>query len=134
MFLIVSTVVLGSYEWDTEKAADNIAKHGVSFVEAISALQDPRAAYVAAGDEQGEPRFAAIGMSAMARLLLVVHVERGDRDRIISARHATAAEENLYAQVVTTCLVLRKPLSKPSRRSTSPARRSCDGGRARIAR
>lgn len=38
----------------------------------------------------------AIGMSAGARVLFVVHVERGTRDRIISARCATAAEESIY--------------------------------------
>jgi uncharacterized DUF497 family protein len=40
----------------------------------------------------------AIGMSAHPRLLVVVHVERGERDRIISARLATAAEETLYTE------------------------------------
>lgn len=94
----MATIVVGSYEWDSDKATANVAKHGVSFVEAVTALQDPRAAYVPAGNVDGEDRFAAIGMSAAARLLLVVHVERGARDRIVSARLATAAEEDLYAQ------------------------------------
>jgi uncharacterized DUF497 family protein len=29
------------YEWDPIKAADNLAKHGVSFEEAATALRDP---------------------------------------------------------------------------------------------
>lgn len=91
------TVVFGSYEWDPDKAATNLDKHGVSFFEAAGALQDPHAAYLdaSAPDEQ---RFAAIGLSPAARLLYVVHVERGERDRIVSARLATASEEHLYAQ------------------------------------
>ena len=90
-------VVFGNYEWDDGKAALNLQKHGVSFAEAVSALDDPRAVYIDAG-EDAEPRFAAIGMSAAARVLFVVHVERGDRDRIVSARLATADEETLYTQ------------------------------------
>jgi uncharacterized DUF497 family protein len=43
-----------------------------------------------------DERFAAIGISAGARALFVVHMERSDRDRIISARLATASEEALY--------------------------------------
>ena len=72
----MATVVVGSYEGESEKAAANLAKHGVSFVEAVTALQDPRAAYIPAGDADGEQRFAAVGRSAVPRLLLVVHVER----------------------------------------------------------
>jgi len=40
----------------------------------------------------------AIGMSERPRVLFVVHVERGERDRIISARLATRTEEALYEQ------------------------------------
>ncbi len=29
------------YEWDDAKAADNLRKHGVDFVDAIPALEDP---------------------------------------------------------------------------------------------
>jgi hypothetical protein len=92
----VPTVTLGSYEWDEDKAAANLEKHGVSFVEAASALQDPHVAYLDATTGE-EERFAAIGLSAAARALYVVHVERGTRDRIISARLATPAERDIYA-------------------------------------
>ncbi len=91
------TAVFGSYEWDTDKATANLEKHGISFVEAATALQDRNAVYLDAGtgDEQ---RYAAIGMSAAARVLYVVHIERGERDRIVSARVATATEESLYSE------------------------------------
>jgi uncharacterized DUF497 family protein len=94
--LDVTTVVFGSYEWDEEKAAANLEKHGVSFVEAAFALQDPHAAYVDSSTPDDE-RFAAIGLSAAARALYVVHVERGEHDRIISARLATPSERDFYA-------------------------------------
>jgi uncharacterized DUF497 family protein len=92
----VATVVFGDYEWDADKAATNLEKHGVSFPEAASALQDPYAAYIDVSTST-EERFAAVGLSAAARTLFVVHVERGERDRIVSARLATPAEEGLYA-------------------------------------
>jgi len=38
---LVLTVVHGDFEWDADKAARNIAKHGVSFEEAASAMSDP---------------------------------------------------------------------------------------------
>jgi uncharacterized DUF497 family protein len=37
-----------------------------------------------------------IGTSLRERVLFVVHVERGQRDRIISARRATAGEREVY--------------------------------------
>ncbi len=37
-----------------------------------------------------------IGTSLQERILCVVHVERGERDRIISARSATAGEREVY--------------------------------------
>jgi len=36
----VATVVFGDCEWDDGKAAENLAKHGVSFQEAATALAD----------------------------------------------------------------------------------------------
>jgi uncharacterized protein len=90
----VPTVVSGDFEWDDAKAASNLAKHGVSFDEAATALVDPAAVFL--DDGEHPDRVIAIGMSAAARVLCVVHVERGARERIISARCATAPEESLY--------------------------------------
>jgi uncharacterized DUF497 family protein len=60
-------------------------------------MVDPNALFIT-DTARGEDRFVAIGMSERARVLFVVHVERGWRDRIISARLATKAEETIYAQ------------------------------------
>ena len=94
----MATVVTDRFEWDSNKAESNLAKHGVSFDEAMSVFADPAAVYL--GDElaEQEERFAVIGMSRAARVLLVVHVERSERDRIISARPATAVEERIYIE------------------------------------
>jgi uncharacterized protein len=46
--------------------------------------------------ERGTGNMMVIGTSLRDRLLYVVHVERGQRDRIISARPATATERTVY--------------------------------------
>jgi uncharacterized DUF497 family protein len=92
----VATVVDGDFEWDSDKAAANFDRHGVSFEEAQSAFADPLAVYMDDGAEAG--RMWVIGMSVRVRVLVVVHLERGERDRIISARPATRAERDLYGE------------------------------------
>jgi uncharacterized DUF497 family protein len=94
----VATVVYGDFEWDSVKAEANLAKHGISFAEAATAIADPRAKFFD-DPTAGESRLVALGMSTRARVLCVVHVERWERDRIISARRATPAEEREYAKV-----------------------------------
>ena len=88
------TVVEGDFEWDSTKAESNLAKHGVSFPEAATVFADPMAVYL--DDGSGTGNMVVIGSSLRDRLLYVVHVERGDRDRIISARPATPNERTVY--------------------------------------
>lgn len=82
------------YVWDTEKAAANLAKHGVSFEEAATVFLDSLAVTYADPDHSfRESRFITIGFSAMARPLFVSHTEIEPRAlRIISARVATRKE------------------------------------------
>jgi len=88
------TVVEGDFEWDSEKAASNLVKHGVSFPEAATVFADPLAVYL--DDGSGLGNMVVIGTSLQERVLCVVHVKRGERDRIISARSATAGEREVY--------------------------------------
>jgi uncharacterized DUF497 family protein len=88
------TVVEGDFEWDSTKAESNLAKHGVSFPEAATVFADPMAIYL--DDGSGTGNLVVIGTSLRDRLLYVVHVERGERDRIISARPGTATERTVY--------------------------------------
>jgi uncharacterized DUF497 family protein len=90
----VATVISGDFEWDDIKAERNLRIHGVSFDEAITAFEDEH--HHVFDDGSGLDRFVLIGFSAAGRLLTVVHVERGERDRIISAWTATRVEEDLY--------------------------------------
>lgn len=91
--------MLLEFEWDDAKSHGNRRKHGISFEEAVSVFADRRA--VTIFDEvhsDTEDRYHTIGTSRRLRLLLVVHVERRDRIRIISARRANIEERTIYEQ------------------------------------
>lgn len=90
----MATVVYGDFEWDSVKAALNLRKHGVSFEEASTIFSDP--SYLLQPDASSGARFLAVGMSGLVRILVVVHVERGPRVRIISARKAKRSEAKTY--------------------------------------
>ena len=88
-----------TFEWDAAKAASNLKKHGVSFEEAQTVFYDEFAVQFFDGEHAGlEARFLMLGFSNEARLLIVCHCERGQREviRIISARKATRNERQHY--------------------------------------
>jgi hypothetical protein len=87
------------FEWDQEKAEKNIQDHSVSFNEASTVFNDPLSLTIHDPlHSDKEDRFVIIGNSYKNRLLLVVHVERGDKIRIISARKATRKEKKHYEE------------------------------------
>jgi uncharacterized DUF497 family protein len=45
-----------------------------------------------------EDRLLTLGLSVDGRIVVVVHTERGDAIRIISARRATARERTMYEE------------------------------------
>lgn len=85
------------FEWDDQKAIENLTKHGVSFGEATEVFYDTNAVEVEDAEHSfDESRFVLIGYST-SRMLYVVFAERhGDVIRIISARPPTAPERELY--------------------------------------
>ena len=85
------------FEWDNQKAAKNVNAHGVPFDEAVSVFGDPSALTFAVTDHSvSEDRSRTYGVSNKGRLLVVVHTERRDNIRIISARKATRYEKGIY--------------------------------------
>ena len=85
------------FSWNAEKAAANLAKHGVSFEEASTVFGDPLSATVFDPDHSDtESRFVILGQSFEGNLIVVVHSELGDSIRIISARPATRREKATY--------------------------------------
>ena len=87
------------FEWDPKKAADNLAKHEVSFQEAATVFDDPLSVTVPDPDHSfEESRVIIVGESRRGRLLIVSHAERGDRIRLVSARELTRTERSVYEE------------------------------------
>jgi uncharacterized protein len=85
------------FEWDPEKAASNLAAHGVSFQEASTVFGDPLATTVIDHEHsRDEERWLTTGISLQQRLVIVWHSDRGDTIRIIGARQATPSERRIY--------------------------------------
>jgi uncharacterized protein len=81
------------FSWDERKAAANARKHAVTFEEAATVFVDPAAReYDDPDHSANEMRFLLVGFSLVGRLLLVVHAEKRDTIRIISARRPTPRE------------------------------------------
>ena len=87
------------FEWNKAKAAGNYWKHGVRFTEAATVFFDPSAIYEPDPDHsEDEQHILVVGRSAIEHMLVVAHVYRGERTRIISARRPTAAERRQYEE------------------------------------
>ena len=86
-----------TFEWDDEKAASNLRKHRIAFDEAVTVFGDAAALTFADTDHSNtEDRSRTYGLSNRGRLLVVVHTERRNNVRIISARKATRYEKGIY--------------------------------------
>ena len=85
------------FEWNLDKAQINYRKHGIIFEVAAEVFLDPFQMVGNASANQEQREFA-IGYTFSEDLLIVIHVERGLRTRIISARFATPLEQKLYEQ------------------------------------
>ena len=86
----------GEFQWDDLKAAQNLAKHGVSFEVARAVFKDPFAVeYVDDREDYGETRLIIIGL-VDNRLLVVAYTMRDEAIRIISARAAEPFERREY--------------------------------------
>jgi uncharacterized DUF497 family protein len=87
------------FEWDPNKAARNLQKHGVSFEEAATVFRDDLSITATDPDHSAEEeRYITVGLSGHNRLLMVSHTERGDSVRIISARELTPRERKQYEE------------------------------------
>ena len=81
------------FDWDSRKARSNLKKHALSFEEAATVFYDPLSATFDDPDHSDEEsRYITVGYSSQNKLCVVVHTEREDALRIISARQATTQE------------------------------------------
>lgn len=85
------------FEWNESKAASNLKKHGISFKQATTVFSDPLSNTI--NDpyhSQDEHRFLTIGCTKEGIMLMISHVDREERIRIISARKVTRRERRAY--------------------------------------
>lgn len=88
-----------TFEWDEEKAKQNLKKHKVSFEEARTIFNDPLLLTFPDPDHsENEERYLNIGKSSGDRILIVIHTEREASIRLISCRKATSNERRAYEE------------------------------------
>jgi len=86
-----------TFEWDADKARKNYLSHSVLFTEAATVFFDENVLYYKDEEHsEDEQRYIVIGRSRRDRRLFVVHVFRGERVRLISARKVTPLERSEY--------------------------------------
>jgi uncharacterized DUF497 family protein len=81
------------------KARSNFAKHGIGFEEASTIFEDLLSLTIPDPDHSlAEERYITVGRAFTSKLLVVVHTERGNNIRIISARRASRRERKSYEE------------------------------------
>ena len=87
------------FEWDPRKAEANLRAHGVSFAEAVTVLEDAFALTQEDPDALEEQRFATLGLSDQANLLVVVYAyAEPDIIQVIPAWKANKRQGELYEE------------------------------------
>ncbi len=90
-----------TFEWDSRKARSNLSKHGVSFAAASTVFGDSLSLTIPDPDHSiAEHRYITMGRTFDGKLLVVVHTDRGDNIRIISARRANRRERKSYEEEI----------------------------------
>lgn len=90
------------FEWDEDKAAANVAKHGVYFERAILVFDSERMERIDDREDYGEERIIALGRVGL-EVFRIIYTMRGENTvRMISAQKASKHErESYYRQVLT---------------------------------
>lgn len=85
------------FEWDLDKAAANLNKHGISFEAAVEVFRDDFALDIFDREHSlEESRFKVLGLTKQGVLLVVYTVRDEEKYRLISARRATKVESTAY--------------------------------------
>ena len=84
------------FDWDPAKSEANSKKHGISFDEAKDIFDGPILTRIDDRQDYGEKRHISLGALSPAAVLVVIHTERGDKLRLISARNANRRERKVY--------------------------------------
>ncbi|WP_149541445.1 BrnT family toxin [Siccirubricoccus phaeus] len=84
------------FEWDPNKNAKNLERHGISFEEASLIFEGPVLSQVDTRNDYGEERIVSIGLIRGVVAVVVVHTDRQGKTRLISARLANRNERSRY--------------------------------------
>lgn len=88
-----------TFEWDEDKAEENLRKHVVGFEEAKTIFNDPFSMTIYDSEHSSnEERYVDIGLSLKGRLIVVSYTERKENIRIINSRKATKKEQKIYEE------------------------------------
>ena len=87
------------FEWDENKRLANIRKHRIDFIDVEAVFEGDTVTVEDDRFDYGEQRFITFGLLE-GRVIAVVHTERDNLIRIISARKATKNEEIRYFQQI----------------------------------
>jgi uncharacterized DUF497 family protein len=90
------------FEWNEDKAAQNLAKHGVSFLAAAEIFANEIIERIDDREDYGELRFIALGR-VEADIYRVAYTWRGEKViRIITAQKASKYEREIYYREIFT--------------------------------
>ena len=90
-----------NFEWDRDKNEANLKKHGISFDEAKHIFDGPTLTRADDRHDYSENRDISLGALSPDAVLVVVHAERGDKIRLISAGKAKRQERKIFHDYYT---------------------------------
>lgn len=83
------------FEWDDDKCKSNLEKHNLSFEDAHLVFAGDTLTIPDLRRPFGDNRLVTMG-SLRGRVVVVIHVLRSDKTRIISMRKANVREQRIY--------------------------------------
>jgi uncharacterized DUF497 family protein len=87
------------FEWDEAKRLANLRKHGIDFLDVSFVFEGDTLTVEDNRYDYGEQRFVTFGL-LQGLVVAIVHSDRNDSIRIISARKATRYEQKIYFEEV----------------------------------
>ncbi len=87
------------FEWDEAKRFANLSKHGIDFLDVSVIFEGDTLMVEDNRYDYGELRFVTFGLFR-GLVVAVIHSDRQDSIRIISARKATKYEQKIYFEEV----------------------------------
>ena len=88
------------FEWDENKRRLNLQRHGIDFVDVPPIFEGDTLTIEDTRQDYGETRYITLGL-LRTHVIVIVHADRKDAIRIISARKSTNYEAKTYFEHLT---------------------------------